>query len=130
VAEELPMNELSVAESIIDIAQRNARGRAIAKVQVRLGQLRQAAPESLDFAFNLLAEGTPLDGAELVVWYVSAAGRCRDCGAESVLEDFPLSCARCGGTDLDLFAGEELLVDALELKAELEPSGATPAAVR
>ncbi len=75
------MNELSVAESIIDIAQRNARGRRVAKVEVRVGDLRQVAPESLDFAFNLLARGTALEGAELVVWYVSAAGRCRHCGA-------------------------------------------------
>jgi hydrogenase nickel incorporation protein HypA/HybF len=126
----MAMNELSVAESIIDIAQRNAGGRPVAKVQVRLGRLRQVAPESLDFAFRLLADGTALEGAELVVWYVFAAGRCRDCGAESVLEGLPLSCARCGATDLDLLAGEELLVDALELKAAVDTSGAAAAAVR
>ena len=29
---------------------------------------------------------------------------------------FPLQCACCGGMDLELVAGEELLVDALELE--------------
>jgi Zn finger protein HypA/HybF involved in hydrogenase expression len=34
------------------------------------------------------------------------------------MEDFPLCCAQCGGLDVDVLAGEELLVDALELEEE------------
>jgi len=62
--------------------------------------------------------GTVLEGAELVLTDVPAQGRCRACGAESVLHDFPLACAACGGFDLELLRGEELLVDALELEEE------------
>lgn len=113
------MHELSIAEAIADIATRHAAGRRVVKVEVRVGHLRQVIPDSLDFAFGLITQGTALDGAELVVEHVPAAGRCRDCGAESVMEDFPLCCARCGGLDLEVLAGEELLVDALELEEEL-----------
>ena len=49
-----------------------------------------------------------------------AAGVCRDCGADTVLPDFPLQCRTCGGLDVDVTAGEELLVDSLELEDELE----------
>ena len=48
-----------------------------------------------------------------------AAGICRACGAESVLAGFPLTCAQCGGLDVEVTGGEELLVDSLELE-ELE----------
>jgi hydrogenase nickel incorporation protein HypA/HybF len=112
------MHELSIAQAIADLALRHAEGRRVVKVEVRVGHLRQVVPDSLHFAFGLVTQGSALDGAELVIAHVPAAGRCRDCGVESVMEDFPLCCARCGGLDVDVLAGEELLVDALELEEE------------
>ena len=35
-----------------------------------MGHLRQVVPDSLDFAFGLVAQGTPLDGAELEIEHV------------------------------------------------------------
>jgi hydrogenase nickel incorporation protein HypA/HybF len=112
------MHELSIAEAIVDVATRHAAGRRVVKVEVKVGYLRQVVPDSLEFAFGLLTQGTALDGAELAIAHVPTVGRCRDCGAESVMEGFPLCCARCGGLNMDVLAGEELLLDALELEEE------------
>jgi hydrogenase nickel incorporation protein HypA/HybF len=113
------MHELSIAEAIVDVATRHAGGRRVVKVDVRVGHLRQVVPASLEFAFGLVCQGTALDGAELVIAHVAAAGRCRDCGVHGVLEDLPLRCSSCAGLDLELLAGDELLVDALELEEEV-----------
>jgi hydrogenase nickel incorporation protein HypA/HybF len=118
------MHELALADSIVRIALAHAGGRRIARVEVRVGHLRQVVPSALDFAFGLVAEGTAADGAELVLEEVPAAGRCRACGEESELPEFPLRCAACGGLDLEILRGEELHVDALELEDdELTPIG-------
>jgi hydrogenase nickel incorporation protein HypA/HybF len=117
------MHELSIAESIVAVAQRHAAGRSVYAVDVKVGHLRQVVPGALEFAFELTARGTCLDGAELRIDQVAAAGRCRACGAESVLEGFPLMCAACGALDVEVTAGEELLVDSLELEETMTTTG-------
>jgi hydrogenase nickel incorporation protein HypA/HybF len=112
------VHELSLAEAIVRIADDHAAGRRVAKVEVKVGHLRQVVGSALAFAFELVAQGTALDGAELVLVPVPAAGRCRACGVESELDGFPLACAACGGLDLELTRGEELLVDSLELEED------------
>lgn len=114
--EEWVLHELSIAESVIEVASRQADGRRITKVHMRVGHLRQVVPSSLVFGFGLLAEGTPAEGAELEIEHIPAEGRCRGCGMESSLGDFPLLCPGCGGFDLEILKGEELVVEALELE--------------
>ena len=117
------MHELSIAEAVVRIADRHAAGRLVARVEVRVGRLRQVVPSALEFAFRLVAEGTAVEGAELAIEDVPAAGACRDCGAESALTGFPWRCPSCGGPDLEVTQGEELLVEALELEDQFAATG-------
>ncbi len=110
------MHELSIAESIVQVASRHANGRRITKVQIKVGHMRQVVPSALTFSFELVAEGTPVEGAELEMEEVPATGRCRECEVESQLRTFPLQCQACGGFDLEILRGEELLVESLELE--------------
>src|SRR5215211_7671022 len=79
------LHELSIAESVVRIASRQADGRRVMKVQMKVGYLRQIVPSALSFGFGLLAEGTPVEGAKLEMEQVPAEGRCRGCGVESLL---------------------------------------------
>jgi hydrogenase nickel incorporation protein HypA/HybF len=117
------VHELSIAECVADIASRHARGRPVAAVELRIGHLRQVVPSALELAFELVTQGTELEGTELRIEVVPAAGRCRTCGSPSPLPDFPLTCGACGGLDLEVTAGEELSVDSLELEEELATTG-------
>ncbi|HEV2770588.1 MAG TPA: hydrogenase maturation nickel metallochaperone HypA [Solirubrobacteraceae bacterium] len=122
------MHELAIADRIVAIARDHAAGRRVTRVEVKVGHLRQVVPDSLRFSFELVAHGTPVEGAELVMEEVPAAGACRQCGQESELAGFPLACPACGSLDLELLRGEELLVDSLELEEEetLATSGGSP----
>ncbi len=110
------MHELSIADAVANVALRNAGGRRVAKVELKVGYLRQVVPSALEFAWQLITDGTPLEGAELVIEEVPPRGRCRACETETTMRTFPLQCGWCSGLDLELLAGEELLVDALELE--------------
>ena len=117
------MHELAIADSVVRIACAHADGRRVTRVELKVGHLRQVVPSALEFAFALVAEGTELAGAELVMDAVPAAGRCRSCGADTPLPGFPLCCARCGGFDVEVLQGEELLVDSLEIEEPLVTNG-------
>ncbi len=110
------MHELAIAESVVKIASRHANGRRVTKVQMKVGHLRQVVPSALAFSFELVAEGTPVEGAELEMEEVPATGMCRECGVESRLRNFPLQCQACGSFDLEILRGEELMVESLELE--------------
>jgi hydrogenase nickel incorporation protein HypA/HybF len=114
------MHELAIAESIVAIAERHAAGRRVTRVEVAVGHLRQVVPAALEFAFELVAQGTVLDGAELALEEVPAAVRCRACGAEGSVDGFPLACRACGGWDVAVIAGEELRVESLDLETQEE----------
>ena len=117
------MHELSIAEALVTIACENARGRRVALVEVKVGHLRQVVPDALTFAFELVSAGTPIEGAELRLDEVPARLACRSCGCETQPDSFPLACGRCGGVDVEVKAGEELLVEALEVESEPVPAG-------
>lgn len=59
------MHELAIADSVVGIACRQADGRRVTKVHVKVGHLRQIVPSALDCSFGLVAEGTLVEGAEL-----------------------------------------------------------------
>jgi hydrogenase nickel incorporation protein HypA/HybF len=115
------MHELAIAESVVEIVSRHAAGRRVEVVELKVGHLRQVVPSALEFSFEVLTVGTPLEGARLAIRDVPARGRCRACRTDTTMSAFPLQCAVCGGLDMELLSGEELFVDALELGEELEP---------
>ena len=110
------MHELSIADAIVQICCDNADGGAVARVEVKIGRRRQVVPSALAFSFDLVAQGTCVEGAELVIVDVPARVECRDCGAESENDRFPLACASCGSLGIGVISGEELLVESLEIE--------------
>jgi hydrogenase nickel incorporation protein HypA/HybF len=109
------LRELEIAESVVEIASRKASGRPVERVELKVGHLREVAPSALELAFEVVALGTSLEGARLMIEDVPATGRCRVCGSSTTWESFPLRCSRCGALDLELLTGGELTVGALEL---------------
>lgn len=110
------MHELSIAESVVQIACRQAYDRRVTKVWMKVGHLRQVVPSALSFSFELVAEGTLAEGAELALEEVPVVGKCHECGEQSQPDNFPLQCTACKSLDLEILCGEELLVESLELE--------------
>jgi hydrogenase nickel incorporation protein HypA/HybF len=112
------LHELALAEAIAAIAERHARGRRVTRVEVEVGRLRQVVPDALAFGFELVTQGTALDGAELALEEVPVRLVCRACEARTEPDRFPFACDECGSLDVEVTDGEQLQVVALELEEE------------
>jgi len=112
------MHELALAESIVRIANARAGRRRVTKVKVQVGQLRQVVPSSLRFAFDVAARGTGTEGAELEIEDTGLTIRCAGCEAESRAGAFPLRCPSCGSREVEIVAGDELLVESIVVEED------------
>jgi hypothetical protein len=59
------VHELAVGQAILDIARERAEGHSVERVSVRIGHFRQVVPDALQFAWQMLTDGTDLDGCAL-----------------------------------------------------------------
>jgi hydrogenase nickel incorporation protein HypA/HybF len=108
------MHEMTIVLEIVDVVSAASQGAKVERVVLEIGKLSTVVPDAVRFCFDLAAQGTPLQGAELAIVEVPGRAACRDCGAEVMLER-PFGRCRCGGTDLEWLAGEELKIQTVEV---------------
>ena len=113
------MHELSICEGIMDVALAALSdlappAPAVAQVTVRIGRLTGVLSDCLRHYFDLLAPGTPLAGAVLLVEEVPIRGRCADCAAAFEIPTLSFTCPACGSGLVELLSGRELQVVSLE----------------
>jgi hydrogenase nickel incorporation protein HypA/HybF len=110
------MHELSLCGAIYDIADRAAVGREVSVIHLQVGRLRQVIPDTLTYCWGMVSEDTALAGSRLDVDYRPVTLRCQQCAEDTTLsKDLLLLCGTCGGSDVTVTSGEELLVTSLDL---------------
>lgn len=115
------MHELSIAESIIDIAVRNclANGHtAIGKISLSIGSASGVMPAALSFAFEAIKRDTIARGAVLCINNVPISGVCADCREEfTSYEQYILfSCPNCNSAAITITGGFEMDMVSLEVE--------------
>jgi hydrogenase nickel incorporation protein HypA/HybF len=108
------MHELAITQSIVEMIVERTDGASVTAVHLRIGKVSGVVPDALRFCFDLVADGTPVQGARLEIDEPPGRARCRACGATFSVDDLVVLCA-CGSADVEVLGGDELLVSAVEL---------------
>jgi len=114
------MHELSIAMSIVDMAQEEAqqRGVHITAVHLSLGLLSGVVKDALLSSYDMACDGTPLAGSRLVINEVPVEVYCPSCRAPRTLSSVQwFCCPDCGTATSEVIHGKELEVTALEVEA-------------
>jgi hydrogenase nickel incorporation protein HypA/HybF len=118
------MHELSIVTSIVETVTEtlaalpdSSRGARVLEVRLRVGALASVIPESLEFCWGIVSEGTPLEGSKLVVNLLPVVVHCGPCGQDAELEGVQsFRCPRCGEPCSDMRQGRELEIDSIEIE--------------
>ena len=113
------MHELSIARSLIAIVERAARDEGferVLEIRLKMGEFSGLVPDCLREFFPIAAEGTPAEGAVLVMETIPAAFRCLDCGYEGPADRKNACCPACRSTALRMTRGREFYVENLKVE--------------
>lgn len=86
------------------------------RVTLEVGTLSCVTPDALRFCYDVVAQGTALEGSTLEILRVAGVSRCRDCGAEVRMNDM-LSTCPCGSVNLERpQGGDQLRIKSMEIE--------------
>jgi hydrogenase nickel incorporation protein HypA/HybF len=114
------MHELSIAMSIVEMAEEESEQRGGARVNavyLKLGALAGVVKAALLSSYEIACEGTGLQGSRLLIEEIPIVVHCPQCLAPRTL-DSPqwFVCPECKGPVSEVIQGRELQVYALELQ--------------
>jgi hydrogenase nickel incorporation protein HypA/HybF len=112
------MHEFSLAESTLEIAFSQARNQGAARIHrltMRIGALSGVVPEALEFALQSLSEGTPAEGAGLVIEPVPLTCYCSHCQKDFEAQPHSYRCPGCGEQSLEILTGREMDLVSIEV---------------
>ena len=101
------VHELSLSGAIVNTVVKHAGDRRVTVVSLRVGRLRQVVPDTLEFYFGFVAQGTVCDGARLEQELIDARLRCDRCAHEWAIEIPAFWCPACGTSDVSVAGGDE-----------------------
>jgi len=112
------MHELAICQSLLDQTRRIARAHGaggVARIVVRIGPLSGVEAPLLRQAFAMarIAAGFAATGLDIEIAPLRV--QCRQCGASSAARVNALLCGACGGWQVDVTSGDEMILKSLVL---------------
>jgi hydrogenase nickel incorporation protein HypA/HybF len=108
------MHELGIAQEIVAIVAERAGETRVTRVVLEIGKHALIMPDSIRFCFDLVSEGSVVEGAKLEILEIPGLARCNACRANVVLDE-PFATCSCGSTDLQWLSGDEITIKEMEV---------------
>ena len=113
------MHERAVTESLLEMTMRhasNAGAKRITDLYLVIGQLSSIVDDSVQFYWDLVAEGTPAMGAELHFKRIPVELSCLECKRKYSPDREDFACPDCGSSHIKVLAGDEFYLEAINIE--------------
>lgn len=108
------MHELAITESVVESVTARLPGRRVTCVRLEIGALSGVVADSVRFCFDIVTEGTNLEGARLEISQPPAVCHCRVCGADFE-PDARFAICRCGSAEVTVLTGQDLKITSVQV---------------
>ncbi|MEV1168776.1 hydrogenase maturation nickel metallochaperone HypA [Nonomuraea sp. NPDC049784] len=113
------MHEIGMCEGLVELIQQRAGGRRVTAARVRVGARHAVVDDAFDQAFTMAAAGTAVQDAAVELVITPMTVRCETCGSLSESVDTLAVCPVCGGDDVDISGGDELVLESVTFGEEV-----------
>jgi hydrogenase nickel incorporation protein HypA/HybF len=106
------MHELSIAQSILQIAEKAApkNSNGITGVGLQIGELAGIEISALRFALSIIKEDTVLAKADLNIEIIKGEAECMECKEVFPMNIFGTCCPNCGSYRSKILRGREMKI--------------------
>jgi hydrogenase nickel incorporation protein HypA/HybF len=108
------VHELAITEGLVEAVTERLPGARVTCVRLEIGALSGVVADSVRFCFELVTEGTNLEGATLEIVQPPAACRCRAC-SHDFEPDGPVVVCPCGSAEVTVLAGQDLRITSVQV---------------
>jgi hydrogenase nickel incorporation protein HypA/HybF len=112
------VHEMSIMQSVVESVTERLPDAKVVGIRLEIGQLTGIVVDSVRFCFELITDGTSLQGATLVIDQPVGLFRCRRCDTLFEHGDLVGVCA-CGSTEVTVVGGQELRIKSVNVAAEV-----------
>jgi hydrogenase nickel incorporation protein HypA/HybF len=110
------MHELSITESILNIALQNTPpGKCVTDIHLVIGQFSSIVDDSVQFYWDTMSEDTPAQGSKLHFQRIPAELQCLTCQHTFAPGKDDFDCPACKSSHVKVIKGEEFYVEAIEV---------------
>jgi hydrogenase nickel incorporation protein HypA/HybF len=113
------MHELPVTQNLLEIALRHAQesnARRILNLNIVIGQLATIVDDSVQFYWDLIAEGTIAEGALLHFSRIPTELLCQECSRQYIPGPDDFTCPGCQSTNVKIISGKEFYLESIEVE--------------
>jgi hydrogenase nickel incorporation protein HypA/HybF len=113
------MHELAITQSILDISLRHAKdagAKKITNINLVIGEFASIVDDSVQFYWELFAEGTIAQDAQLRFERIVGEMTCTNCQYSFHPNDINFSCPNCQSEFVQITKGDEFRVDSIDVE--------------
>jgi hydrogenase nickel incorporation protein HypA/HybF len=113
------MHELSIAQSIVELAEQEAQNHSaisIEELELEIGSLAGIDGFALESALESAIKGSLLENVRILTQRIAGEGRCGDCENLFPVTYLFSACPECGSYAVKITKGKELRIKSITVK--------------